>query len=148
LLKPSEDRLGSARELLAELEGLVAASRPSAHDEELCPYAGLASFQPGDAPRFFGRTAAIAEVVAQLADQPLLAVVGPSGAGKPSSVRAGVTPAPAHGGDAWEAFTIRPGPRPLAALAELLTADTFRTSNRDEGTGSDPAGADREPLAA
>ncbi|WP_438000964.1 protein kinase [Sorangium sp. So ce185] len=152
LIKRREDRLGSARELLAELEALAPAwSRPSA-GEEHNPYAGLAAFQESDASRFFGRARSIAEVVARLAEQPLIAVVGPSGAGKSSFVRAGVIPALGRTGEAWESFTIRPGAHPLAALAELLLAREFETSTQDAARpardASAPGGKDREGLIA
>jgi hypothetical protein len=133
LLKRKEDRLGSARELLQELSALVplAGRAGAGTDEEQNPYPGLAAFREGDAARFFGRTRAITEVVHRLSERPLLAIVGPSGAGKSSFVRAGVIPALQRTGDAWEAFSIRPGARPLAALAELLLAHAWHTSSQD-----------------
>src|SRR5262249_16796665 len=63
--------------------------------------------------------AAATAFVNQLRTQPLLAVVGPSGTGKSSFVRAGVIPAlPAS----WRAVVIRPGAAPLAALAARVGA--------------------------
>ena len=50
----------------------------------VCPYLGLASFDPA---HFFGREQPVAELVARLVGSPLLAVVGPSGAGKSSATR-------------------------------------------------------------
>jgi WD40 repeat protein/serine/threonine protein kinase len=131
LIERKEDRMGSARELLRELKSLSSDFRRSYATEEQNPYAGLYAFQQGDEARFFGRSRPIAEVVARLAEQPLVAIVGPSGAGKSSFVRAGVIPALARAGDAVEAFTIRPGPAPLAALAELLLTHASRTSTHD-----------------
>ncbi|MGK3960075.1 AAA family ATPase [Sorangium sp. So ce118] len=52
LIKRREDRLGSASELLAELEALA---RPLAGEEQR-PYAGLSAFQESDAVRIFGRS--------------------------------------------------------------------------------------------
>ncbi len=57
------------------------------------PYAGLRAFQEEDAGRFFGRSREIAALVTRIRDTPLMAVVGPSGVGKSSLVRAGVVPA-------------------------------------------------------
>ncbi len=57
------------------------------------PYRGLASFQPADAPWFFGREKLVAELVGRLGSDRLLAVFGPSGSGKSSAVRAGLIPA-------------------------------------------------------
>jgi WD40 repeat protein len=128
LLKRLEDRLGSARAFLAELESISPGRVRAAANDELNPFAGLAAFQSADAARFFGRSAAVAHVVARLAEQPLLAIVGPSGAGKSSFVRAGVIPA-LERAEAWQSFTMRPGSRPLAALADLLLNDAGQTSN-------------------
>ncbi len=155
LLKHKEDRLGSARELGAELEAIARphASVPRRDGEDAHPYAGLAAFQERDAALFFGRETAVSQIVARLGDHPLLALVGSSGAGKSSLVRAGVIPALKRGGDAWEAFVMRPGPHPLAALAELLLQHAWQRSSRDTGRTSDdepdllPARGDREQLA-
>src|SRR5262249_48191118 len=116
------DRMGSARDLLAELEAIT---RPHTRtgmvaSEEGNPYAGLSAFQERDAARFFGRETAVEQIVARLGESTLLALVGSSGMGKSSLVRAGVIPALKHSGDPWESFVLRPGPHPLAALAELL----------------------------
>src|SRR5205823_69838 len=58
--------------------------------------------------------------IARLREMPLVAVVGPSGNGKSSFVRAGVIPALRASGDAWEAYVIRPGRAPMSTLASLL----------------------------
>ena len=63
----------------------------------VCPYRGLAAFQPDDADRFFGRDALVAELVDRLDRDRVLFVVGPSGSGKSSAVRAGLIPAVGSG---------------------------------------------------
>jgi WD40 repeat protein len=151
LIKDKASRLGSARELLGELEVVARPGVSGAASEALDegnPYAGLSAFQERDAGRFFGRERAVAQVVARLAEQPLLALVGSSGAGKSSLVRAGVIPALKRGGDAWEAFVLRPGPHPLAALAELLLQVSWQqtTPNTDRDTESIPPLGDRDAL--
>ena len=69
-----------------------------------CPYPGLAAFQPEDAERFFGRQQLTALLVARAGEQltrpGLLIVLGPSGSGKSSLLRAGLLPAVAAGGAA------------------------------------------------
>ena len=116
LIKRKADRIGSAREVLTELETVASPrSAPYRHGEEPEPYPGLAAFQESDAERFFGRDQAVGEVISRLADQPMVAIVGPSGVGKSSFVRAGVIPALKHSGDEWESFVIRPGRQPVAA---------------------------------
>ncbi|HEU4411145.1 MAG TPA: protein kinase, partial [Polyangiaceae bacterium] len=117
LRKRREERFGSARELLAALEALRAG--PGALAEGANPFPGLSAFQEADAGRFFGRDAEIAGAVRMLRHQPLVAVVGASGAGKSSFVRAGVIPALKRSGERWEAFVLRPGRRPLLALGEV-----------------------------
>ena len=62
-------------------------------EPEGSPFKGLASFDVGDADLFFGRERLVAELVARLAGASLLGVVGPSGSGKSSAVRAGLVPA-------------------------------------------------------
>ena len=95
-----EDELaGSVVELQSAREraDLVAADREAAGGPVVCPYKGLASFDTEDAEYFFGRERLVAELVARLVGAPLLAVVGPSGSGKSSVVRAGLLPALAGG---------------------------------------------------
>jgi WD40 repeat protein/DNA-binding SARP family transcriptional activator len=91
------------------------------HDDPVvCPFKGLASYEEHDAEYFFGRERLIAELVARLVGAPLLGVVGPSGSGKSSVVRAGLLPALAGGvlpgSEAWEQVLIRPGEHPLDEL--------------------------------
>ena len=57
-----------------------------------CPFKGLASFQPDDAEFFFGRERLVATLVARVAAGAPLALVGPSGSGKSSVLRAGLIP--------------------------------------------------------
>nr|MCU0681589.1 protein kinase [Polyangiaceae bacterium] len=118
LQKRRDDRFRSAHELLAALEALRA-GRPSWGGVER-PYLGLSAFQEADAGRFFGRDADITNLARAIYRQPLIAVVGASGAGKSSLVRAGVIPALKRSGERWDAWVVRPGRRPLAALAEVL----------------------------
>jgi len=121
LRKHKAERFSSAEELLAALEAALPGRKSLAPGEDESPFAGLSAFQEADAARFFGRDRDIATVIGQLRHQPLVAVSGPSGAGKSSFVRAGVIPALKRSGERWEAFLLRPGRRPLAALAEVLT---------------------------
>jgi hypothetical protein len=119
LAKRKADRYARAADLLADLEPLLPTQRRQIAGDE-APYPGLTAFQESDAGRFFGRAQDIAGMVARLREQPLLGLVGPSGVGKSSFVRAGVVPALKHSGEAWEAMIVRPGRQPLAALAQAL----------------------------
>ena len=86
----------------------------------VCPYKGLATFEADDAEYFFGRERLVAELVARLVGAPLLAIVGPSGSGKSSALRAGLLPALAGGvlpgSENWTQAVIRPGRHPLREL--------------------------------
>jgi WD40 repeat protein len=58
-----------------------------------CPYRGLLAFEPEDRDYFFGREAVVDELIGRLAPGGLLAVVGASGSGKSSVLRAGIVAA-------------------------------------------------------
>ncbi|MEZ4310958.1 MAG: protein kinase [Polyangiaceae bacterium] len=120
LAKQKGDRFASAADLLSAIEQLARGRTGPVLAGDESPFAGLSAFQEGDAQRFFGRDHEIAAMVAKLQKEPLLAIAGPSGAGKSSFVRAGVIPALKRAGPDVEAFVIRPGRRPIAALADVL----------------------------
>ncbi len=143
LQKPPALRFGSADELLAALEPLSPSRRASALAGDQSPFAGLSAFQEADAGHFFGREREVAVALGRLRSQPLVAVAGPSGTGKSSFVRAGVIPALKRAHEPTEAFVLRPGRRPLAALAELLTelAETTGPSGASQAALAGEAGA-------
>ena len=91
-----------------------------------CPYPGLRAFGATDVPRFYGRDAEIGTLLGHLRHGRLALVVGAAGAGKSSLVQAGLIPqVPASlywPPGFWLARTVRPGPRPVQALAEALQA--------------------------
>jgi WD40 repeat protein/DNA-binding SARP family transcriptional activator len=101
---------------------LVARPAPSGArpEPDTAPYVGLRTFQEDDADRFFGRDGDVARLLDRLDGVRFLAVLGPSGSGKSSLVRAGLLPAlrsgALPGSDTWQVRVLRPGHRPLAAL--------------------------------
>ena len=87
------------------------------------PYKGLQAFGESDAGDFFGRESVVAELVAAVAEHHFVAVVGPSGIGKSSVVKAGLVPAlrrGALGGSAWAITDMFPGSYPFEELAAAL----------------------------
>src|SRR5919198_1568121 len=100
----------------------------------LCPYKGLSYFDEADADLFVGREALTSKLVERVLALPLstgankvrfLAIVGASGSGKSSLVRAGLMPAlrwnqaSAH----WPMYILTPTAHPLESLALNLTHD-------------------------
>jgi WD40 repeat protein/DNA-binding SARP family transcriptional activator len=121
---------GNVVELQSARERFIAADGQNVEGTVVCPYKGLATFNPDDAEYFFGRERLIAELVARLVGAPLLGVVGPSGSGKSSVVRAGLLPALAGGvlagSDAWSRTLIRPGEHPMRELPPASAGDRRR----------------------
>ncbi|MEF3116676.1 hypothetical protein [Streptomyces chrestomyceticus] len=103
------------------------AAQPRDPDEEPAdpPYRGLARFEPGDHARFFGRTRLTDDLAGLTRDHRCVLVVGPSGSGKSSLLRAGLIPRLQHTDDpARRPAAIRiltPGPRPVREHRELFT---------------------------
>ncbi|NEC89598.1 helix-turn-helix domain-containing protein [Streptomyces sp. SID12501] len=82
------------------------AGQPPEADGSASPYRGLARFEPGDSGFFFGREQLVADLAELVLDSRFVAVVGTSGSGKSSLLRAGLIPL-LRGED-------RPGERPAA----------------------------------
>ena len=81
------------------------------------PFPGLRPFQFDENYLFFGREEQVSQLLQRLGNTRFLAVVGASGSGKSSLVRAGLLPE-LHGGTmtstsiAWELAIMRPGGDP------------------------------------
>ncbi len=92
--------------------------------DDVCPYRGLQTFDEAHADLFFGREGDVQAILEQLKATRFLAVLGPSGSGKSSIVRAGVIPVlrreGIEGGGSWTIEVVRPGGRPLEAIAVRL----------------------------
>jgi DNA-binding SARP family transcriptional activator/ABC-type glycerol-3-phosphate transport system substrate-binding protein len=99
-----------------------------AEAEERNPYKGLHAFAEADADDFFGRDALVDRLVARMAESVegyrFLAVVGPSGSGKSSVVRAGLVPTlragALPGSDRWFYVEMLPGGHPMEELEAAL----------------------------
>ena len=100
---------------------------------DVCPYRGLEAFEEEHAEFFFGRDADVQRLLEKLKATRFLAVLGASGSGKSSLVRAGLVPALKHGAlpgaERWEVAVMRPGAHPLEALAAQLLR--LRADRRD-----------------
>jgi serine/threonine protein kinase/ABC-type glycerol-3-phosphate transport system substrate-binding protein len=113
-------------ELRAALEGTHVALGPTGPIRN--PYKGLRAFLEADAVDFFGREAVTKRLLESLADDDpaarFLAVVGPSGSGKSSVVRAGLLPALRRGAipgsERWYVIEVVPGQRPFREIETAL----------------------------
>ena len=96
------------------------------------PYPGLRSFEPEEAFLFYGRKSHTEELLRRLSTNRFLAVVGTSGSGKSSLVRAGLLPALYRGFLAggvlhWRIAVMKPGESPMANLATALAEQNIPT---------------------
>ncbi|HKH49977.1 MAG TPA: hypothetical protein VKM72_35430 [Thermoanaerobaculia bacterium] len=89
------------------------------------PFPGLRPFESEESHLFFGRECQTDELLARLGRNRFLAVIGTSGSGKSSLIRAGLLPC-LHGGFmtgaavSWQVACFRPGNDPIGNLARAL----------------------------
>jgi len=99
------------------------------------PYKGLSPFQEADAPDFFGREELVYKLLHKMKgfdrENRFLAVVGPSGSGKSSLVKAGLIPAlrdgAIPGSERWFIAEMTPGDHPLSELEAALLRIAIQT---------------------
>ncbi|NWF70557.1 MAG: protein kinase [Chloroflexi bacterium] len=142
--KNPQDRYADPLEMAADLRrALYVLKAPAAGDETpartrrvapldeallvgevVNPYKGLRAFQEADAADFNGREKLVTRLLQRLGNTRFLAVVGPSGSGKSSVVRAGVIPALRGGAlpdsQKWFMVEMLPGAHPLEELEAAL----------------------------
>jgi DNA-binding SARP family transcriptional activator len=95
---------------------------------QLCPFKGLAPFDVADAEYFFGRERLVADLYSRVVDSTLIGIIGPSGSGKSSILRAGLLAALAAGAlpgsEGWRVVLLRPGEHPGAGLGRSLGGES------------------------
>ena len=111
---------------LDEGAGRVAYAQPTENLWRACPqiakpYKGLRDFEETDARFFFGRDRFVDELVTKASAYPIIGVSAPSGAGKSSTVKAGLIPKLRIDGRHY-ILKMRPGADPWKALARELAA--------------------------
>ncbi|HUQ32201.1 MAG TPA: TIR domain-containing protein [Pyrinomonadaceae bacterium] len=124
-LRPGIEDTRAFQSLINAIKGLpLGPERPTEQRDDVCPYRGLQTFDEEHAEFFFGRDADIQRVIEKLKQTRFLAVVGPSGSGKSSLVRAGLLPALKRGvlpdSDTWRFRVFTPTAHPLTQLAANL----------------------------
>ncbi len=95
---------------------------------DLRPYPGLRAFGRAESRIFFGRQQQTDELLTRLKQRHFLAVLGSSGSGKSSLMKAGVLPGLEKGymgeiGTRWSIAEMKPGDQPFVRLAEALLSD-------------------------
>ena len=89
------------------------------------PFPGLRPFEADETHLFFGRDGQCSDIVTRLEKRRFVGVVGTSGSGKSSLVRAGLLPMleggyMASAGSFWRFAVMRPGADPIRSLARSL----------------------------
>ncbi len=104
------------------------------------PFPGLRPFEDSadDVAVFFGRDTQVDELLSRLQHRRFVGVVGQSGCGKSSLVRAGLLPALRGGfmagaGSRWRIAVMRPGSAPVEGLAHALEASGALEKVADDG---------------
>lgn len=107
--------------------------------ESFNPFPGLRPFGPDEAHLFFGREQIVDALLKRLRRARFLGVIGSSGSGKSSLVRAGLIPSLHSGfmttaGSSWRVAVMRPGSDPIGNLAEALNqSDVLGDSAEAQG---------------
>jgi DNA-binding SARP family transcriptional activator/ABC-type glycerol-3-phosphate transport system substrate-binding protein len=122
------DRFATASEFAAAVDAVVGAGGDGPSIPSDNPYKGLRAFGEADAAEFFGRERVVERLLNRIGEGGsrgrLVALVGPSGSGKSSVVRAGLIPALRAGavpGSAdWFVTDMTPGAQPFESLAVAL----------------------------
>lgn len=146
MLHRDPEQRPTAGDVAVRMERMLARSDQGDREGE-APFRGLLSFEERHAPFFFGRDAEVDAVVERLRSTTILPLVGPSGAGKSSLFQAGIVPRLREQGP-WTVIAMRPGLRPLHALAARLLAHEGTDSSRMIAPNQDAVAALASELRA
>lgn len=130
-LEPSPELCRIEEQVLLHDARLVpSALREVATNNTANPFKGLQPFSEADATVFFGRDRIVSDIVRRLADDAnLVTLVGASGSGKSSVLRAGLIPAlrkgSVQGSERWLVAQMTPGSRPFVELEAALLKATI-----------------------
>ncbi|MFN2506780.1 MAG: TIR domain-containing protein [Acidimicrobiales bacterium] len=125
-LRPGVGDPDGYQDLIAAITGVAPIRETgTAERDNVCPYRGIEAFDAEHEEFFFGRREDTTRVLEALRTSRFLVVLGPSGSGKSSLLKAGVVPALGKGAlpssESWPVILFRPGARPLTTLAAKLT---------------------------
>ncbi|EAR16129.1 nSTAND1 domain-containing NTPase [Robiginitalea biformata] len=100
------------------------------------PYVGLRPYNDDESLLFFGRKEQTMELLQRLHAHHFVAVVGSSGCGKSSLLRAGLIPSLKAGylvddSDQWLISIMKPGQNPMGNLAKSLLSELYQAHDAD-----------------
>lgn len=100
------------------------------------PYVGLRPYQDDESLLFFGRNKQTLELLQRLHEHHFVAVVGSSGCGKSSLLRAGLIPSLKAGylvddSDSWLISVMKPGQDPMRNLCRALLQQLYQSTDED-----------------
>jgi DNA-binding SARP family transcriptional activator/WD40 repeat protein len=131
-LEPSRALQQLERAMLQHDPALDVGAAAAPVEAATCPFKGLAAFEAADAFYFCGRERLLDEIVTRLASETFLGIVGPSGVGKSSLLRAGILPALASGAlprsAEWRVVLARGGDGATAIVRDAV--DECRVADR------------------
>jgi WD40 repeat protein/serine/threonine protein kinase len=148
---PDVNQLAKAFRAVVSPGMIDVTEKPAVTHEMRNPYKGLRSFEEADSRDFFGRNQLVARLLERLSPldeitpgERFIAVVGPSGSGKSSAVKAGLVPAVRRseipGSEDWFIVEMTPGAHPLDELESALlqiaieTPEDFLSQLKSEGS--------------
>jgi hypothetical protein len=116
------------RRLVETLHGQGGPAVPATYWATHSPFRSLHAFEPEDAWLFFGRDHEVGELLDRVARARVQIVIGNSGSGKSSLIRAGLIPAlqrgrlqsNGHAVERWRIAMFRPGSDPFGELVDRL----------------------------
>jgi energy-coupling factor transporter ATP-binding protein EcfA2 len=121
-----------APEKLTDFDAAFGALQQPDLADEICPYQGLETFTPETKQFFYGRQSTVALLQQKLGEFNFVPVIGPSGSGKSSVVRAGLIPSL---GKDWQVLEpIKPDEEPMAALRKAMRSLFQRKSDKNRVT--------------
>jgi uncharacterized protein YjbI with pentapeptide repeats len=142
LQTPTCTNFGDAINLTRTWQVEDVAETETATDTGLCPYKGLEFFDwnDADARHFFGREALTSQLLDQVRTTNFMALVGASGNGKSSVLRAGLLYQLQRGkriagSDQWQILLMRPDAQPMQHLAEAFLPQAGSQLDRAEALG-------------
>ena len=140
-IKAARGNLAAVDQLKHPTQDLLSQIRPNFQTKPFdgrCPYKGLDVFEEEDAEFFFGRERLVEDLVSRVKQSRTVFVIGPSGSGKSSLVRAGLIHALKQGAieslhsERWSYETMKPGRDPIGELGQVVSSLAGTTKAGDE----------------